>query len=454
MTGRLSKSVAADGVIAYQDREDPRKFHYMPARIDAVLGETIQQFDVQYYGIGGKANWVKAGDEWLDISGGVVTGQFTPDITAIQREAILKEIVEAYKVEDPFLTPLLLHDSQVTPVFAKSVQEIGGGGSTDWSETFQYGSSLNFSIDSGNSLFPQLLARSTPGEQTVGSDIGINFSGKTQLYGEPWKAKITADLSQVWSYVRDQVDSGVSVGWFNLGTAYDQIAQELVKENIIQIEYIEGTGGEEFGRQLLESTKIVFEAINNQIVAGEGMFRFEPNPDPQDPPKHEGSWGASLLPFQVNVNMSFARNSFKQSISFEQEVSFEGLIEIDVNSSMNLAVLCGSQTSHLYYDATLGVYECISTTKINAFFERANKEIAAKNEEIEELWNLFLKGQLTFTEYQESVAMLNNRVLTEGTLDGVNILSKEQAIAIFEEKVRKTLGISLDSLRSREKVKS
>ncbi len=56
------------------------------------------------------------------------------------------------------------------------------------------------------------------------------------------------------------------------------------------------------------------------------------------------------------------------------------------------------------------------------------------------------------SEYQELVAMLNDQVLTESTSDGVNILSQEQALANFEEKVRKTLGISLESLRNREKV--
>ena len=56
------------------------------------------------------------------------------------------------------------------------------------------------------------------------------------------------------------------------------------------------------------------------------------------------------------------------------------------------------------------------------------------------------------SEYQELVAMLNDQVLTESTSDGVNILSQEQAIAKFEEKVRKTLDISPEFLRNREKV--
>lgn len=452
MTGRLNKSVVADGVIAYQDRENPRKFHYMPARIDAVLNSTLNNFKVQYYGIGEKPHWVKGNTEYLNLCGGIVSGQAVLDITTTQRESILKEIERVYRVDEPFLTPLILKDAEANPVFAKTPQEIGGGGSLDWPREIQFGSSFNFNIDSGNSLFPQLVARSIVGGdgQLVGSDIGINISGTVQLYGDPWTARITADLSQVWSYVRSQVRSHATIGWFNLDNAsYERITQELYRNNIIKVEYIEGTGGKEYGRQLLESTRVVFQAINNQILAGEGIFKFKPNPDPQQPPESEGTWrseetwAGESLPYQVSVNMSFQKQSFEQSIHFEQEISYTGVIDIPVHSSMNLGGLCGPQTSSMFHDITEGTQGCYTAEKDDAFVKRVNKELDAKAERQDYFWNLFLASRITFSQYQELMAMTNNQVFTEMTLDGTKILSREEAISIFHTKVRNTLGISL-----------
>jgi hypothetical protein len=443
MAGVLNKSIAADGVTAYQDHTDPRKFHYMPARIDAVLGETIRDFECKYYGIGAKPNWVHTiGSNWLDVSGGSVSGQAVPDITAAQKQEILKQIQKVYNIDDPFLVPLILNDVKVAPVFAKSAQEMGGNGSATFPNAIQFGNSFNFTIDSGNSLFPQLVARATVGGHATGSDIGINISGKLKLYGEPWKVRIVADLQQVWSYVRDQVAGDVTLGWFNLGFNYDKIAQELQKKNIVKVTYIEGSGGEDFGRSLLEATRKVFEAINAQIVSGEGMFKFDPNPQPQQPPDNK-SWGASLLPWSVNLNMAFVRNSFNQSIQYDETVSFTGFVDIPVNCSMNLAVLCGPLTKGMFFDATIGKDECITPQKLDDFFQRAHKELAAKNAKLEEYEQALMNGKIDLKTYEQLVAMMNNRTFTEQTQDGVTIISQEEAIANFDEEVRKYLGLTL-----------
>ncbi len=442
MAGKLNKSVAADGVIAYQDHTDPKKFHYMPARIDAVLGQTLRDFQCKYYGIGSKPNWVHTtGSNWLDVSGGVLNGQAVPDITETQKKAILQEIVKVYQIDDPYLVPLTLYDAKVAPVFAKSVQEIGGNGSVNFPSEIQFGNSFNFNISSGNSLFSQLVASQTIGDHSTGSDIGINISGKLNLYGDPWTARIRADLSQVWSYVRDQVEGGLSLGWFNFGVGYDSIAQDLQKKNIIQIEYIEGSGSEEFGRSLLDATRKVFEAINAQITTGEGMFKFEPNPNPQQPIDPKNSWGASLLPWSVSLNMSFTRNSFKQSIIFDETVSLKGFVKIPVNTSMNLAVLCAPQTCGLFYDATLDKNECITPEKLQAFFNRAAQELKLKNEKLEEYEQSLINGKITFESYEKLVALMNDRTFSEKTSDGKLHISQEEAIANFEEEVRKYFGL-------------
>lgn len=415
MAGVINRPVAAKGIIAFQDKENPEKFEYFPSGAQAVLGDTLNSFDCTYYGIGGTPQWVQAGNNnYLNTAGGVVSGQMRFDATQEQLEALVEEIGRVYEIENPSLVPAMITNTSAQPVFAQGVANLGGNSEYTFPESVQVGSQFNFVIDSGNSLFAQLIAsQRTRGSQGPDSPlVGMNIQGDLQLYGEPFKARIKADLSQVWEYVRDQVDAGVRFGWFNFGTQFDSIAQSLQKENIIQVEYIEGRADSEFGLQLLESTKTVFEAINAQITAGEGMFRFEPNPDPQEP-KEKDSWLADLAPWSVGINTSFVRQSFEQSILFDQTVSFQGIFTIPVNSSVNLGVVCGADTQNMFYDLTLGENGCITSRKTDALQKRISKEVAAKEAKIEEYEKRLLDGKIDLKTYEALVAMLNTRMLTE-----------------------------------------
>src|SRR5262249_1770323 len=76
MGAGLNRSVAKDGVIAYQDNQETNKFYYLPARIDAVLGETLSQFNVTYYGIAAAPYYMDMGNNLLEsVVGGVMTGK-------------------------------------------------------------------------------------------------------------------------------------------------------------------------------------------------------------------------------------------------------------------------------------------------------------------------------------------------------------------------------------------
>jgi hypothetical protein len=415
MAGVINRPVAADGIIAFQDKQNPECFIYFPSSARAILGETLESFQCSYYGIGKEPQWVQAGNNtYLNLAGGVAQGKARFDATKEQKEALAEEISKFYKIQNPQLVPAILKEVKAIPVFAQGVASLGGNSKYNFPEGFSVGESFNFSIDSGNSLFAQLIASMNQNKDApVGPSIGINLSGKLDLYGEPFKAHIKADLKQVWEYTRDQVGVAAKLGWFKIGSEFDKIAQSLVKNNIIQIEFEEGRANSEFGLQLLETTKVVFEAINKQITSGEGMFKFEPNPEPQVPTKPEESWFASLAPWSVAVNMSFIRNSFSQSILFEETISFQGIYTINVHSSMDLGAVCGTKTKDMFMDVTLNENGCITKEKTDAMQKRISTEVAAKEKKIEEYEQRLINGQIDLKTYEALVAMLNTRVLTE-----------------------------------------
>lgn len=429
----LNRSAAKNGVIAYQDKQDASLFHYLPARIDAVVGETLREFAVKYYGIGAKPYFVDFGNGRSEsVVGGILSGKAVPDITDRQRADIIEEITKVFQVEAPHLTPLEITGVKVQPIFARSITEMGERSNADFPSTVKFGSSFNYQVASGNSLFAELVGSSMVGQSaTTAPEFAVNFSGAATFYGDPWKARIRADLSRVWEYVRKKVDVGAELGWFNLGVKTDDITQSLINDGVVEIEYLEGTGGQAFGRQLLETTKALFEAINKQIVGGEGFFRFEPNPEPQPLPEGDKrSLGASLLPWTVSVNVSNASNSFSQSISFEETISFTGTLEVPVAGSMTLAVPCSSDNVGSFYDMQNKRAGCITAEMADGLQRRMAKERQAKNEYLATLRASMAAGKITLETFKALVDEANTVSFTETLdIDGVSFVPTEEMLA-------------------------
>lgn len=448
MAGVINRPVAAEGIIAFQDRESPETFEYFPSSAQAVLGETLESFHCKYYGIGAQPHWVQAGPgKYLDLAGGVVDGKARFDATAAQLDALRAEIQKSYGVDDPLLVPARLKDVKATPIFASGIAKLGGNSAYAFPTAVAVGESFNFNIDSGNSLFPQMIASLSQNSSMASAPtVAMNLTGKLELFGEKFTARIRADLKQVWEYVRDQAAVGAKLGWFNFGSDFDRIAQNLQKENIIQVEYIEGRADSEFGLQLLESTRKVFEAINAQITTGEGMFRFEPNPDPQVPKDPKESWFASLAPWSVSVNLSFIRNAFKQSITFDEVVTFQGIFTIEVHSSMNLGMICSPQTANLFHDLTLGENGCITREKIQQLQQRISGELIAKEQKIAEYEKALLEGKIDLKTYETLVAMLNERMLTESHPEDRRTAA--DLVREVEEYAMRRHGVDLAALRA------
>jgi hypothetical protein len=441
MAGRLNRPVTADGVIAYQDHEQTQLFHYFPLRVDSVMGETLRSFKVDYYGIGDKPFWVDLGNnDFQSCVGGNLSGIAAPDITKAQRAAITKAIGDTYGVKKPTLTPLVMQGVSVQPIFAKHIVDMGQGGSATFPTEFTLGGNVGYQVGSGNSLFATMVANEQPEETGPSPDFAINIYGETELYADKWVAEIHADLSRVWEYTRTKVNVGVNVGWINIGVDIDKITQEMIQKGIVTIKYKQGGGGSEFGWQMLNSTKTLFEAINKQITSGEGMFKFEPNPTPEPPAKGD-KWGGGLLPFTVAVNASYTTNYFKQQITFDQEVTFEGLMPIQFTTAMSLALPCGSSTERYFYDLQLAKQGCVTPQKAAALQTRIEREMKARQAKQREYWAKVESGQWSPSEYSAMLGLLSTMSLTESpSLAGVREDGSPVIEAAGPEEVEATLA--------------
>lgn len=436
----LNRSAAKNGVIAYQDKQDSNLFHYLPARIDAVMNETLREFAVKYYGISTKPYFVDFGNGRSEsVVGGILSGKAVPDITEQQRGNILEEITKVFQVQDPHLVPLEVTGVKVQPIFARSITEMGERSNADFPSTIKFGSAFNYQVASGNSLFAELVGSSLVGQSsTTSPEFAVNFNGMATFYGDPWKARIRADLKQVWEYVRSKVDVGAELGWFNLGVQTDDITQSLINEGVVEIEYLEGTGGQAFGRQLLETTKALFEGINKQVVGGEGFFKFAPNPDPQPLPEGDKkSLGASLLPWTVSVNVTDVSNTFSQSIMFTETISFTGTLEVPVAGSMTLALPCSSGNVGSFYDLQDKRPGCITAAMSEGLQKRIAAERKAKNVYLATIRESLLNGKINLETYKVLVAEANTISYTE-TLgaDGISLVPAEEMLERAKRRIK------------------
>jgi len=458
MAGRLNKPVAVDGVVAYQDYDNPEQFHYFPLRIDAVKDETLKEFQVTYYGINENPYWVDFGNRnYKSVVGGVLSGKAIADLTTAQRTNITKEIQERYKVKKPVLVPIALSEVDVQPIFAKHIAEMGTGNSATFPTRVTLGASFNYQVGSGNSLFAELVGGERSGAN-VSPDFAVNVYGQTELYADPWEAEIHADLSRVWEYTRTKVSAGANLGWFNIGVDVDKITQELITKGIVKIKYRQGGGGSEFGWQMLNSTKALFEAINKQVASGEGLFKFDPNPTPQEPGKND-SWGAKLLPFSVSVNTAYVSNFFKQEITFDEVVTFEGLMPVMLSGSMSLALPCGLGNVDSFYDQQLKENGCVTKEKSDGLQKRITTEVRAKDDKIREYMGFVESGKWTPQQFSTMLDLLNTINMTETPSlkgyrdDGTPIIEcapPEEVEAMLDELARVVLDGGMPAQREHE----
>ena len=415
MAGMVSKGVSVKGAMAYQDDVDPTQFHYFPAAPKLTLEDNLEAFSVKYWGIGERYYTEDAATGVItSLVGATMSGQVIFDLAGAQRDALSKQIAETYGIPKPKLIPMRLSNSYVVPVFASKTLGISTDGESTFPNIAQIGSSILYNVANGSGKFAQLFANivAAGGDEGIANpDFGMTVYGDVELVADPWEVSITADLKQVWEFVRNRFEVSAQIGWFNLGTtSYESVMQDMVKSNIVSIVYKQGSlDDKDPGNQLFEQGKLLFEAVNEQISAGEGLFKLEPNPEP--PPAPKG--GGTVLPWSFSVNGSYQSSFFKQEIKWQRDLKYQARILRRIPSSIALAVSCGGEFSKFFFDLADPTQPCITAEKIKRMQQRLAQEKAAQNAVVKEASKDLKEDRIAPKTYNQLMDYLQKNSLTE-----------------------------------------
>jgi hypothetical protein len=407
MPAKFNNGCRAAGVVAYQDSSDADQFYYFPQTVYSSLGDNLSDFLATYWGIS-DSFYDRVDGKYQSISGAVLGGKAKIDITEGQQKAIEKKIKQVYKVALPRLLPLFLSNVKVQPTFAENTLGIGVGGDSKFPETLNLGTEFAFTVAAPNIRFASVVAaRNRNSGVIVNPQFGINITGEAEFRGEPWTAEIECDLAQVWSYVRTKVSASGSWGWFKIGSAeYENIVRDLYKDQVIRSNYVEGSiYTEQYGRQMFEEAKKVFEMINANAVNGTGFFKFEPITDPQNT-LVEKSISGLFGGFSASVNLSYTRAVFTQKIHYKNTFRYEGNFKAKLVIGMSIAVSCNNSTYSNFIDLNDSQEPCITDAKLKTLNERIKTEEMQKEPLYARLQSR--AGQIPVTEYSKILASIDN----------------------------------------------
>jgi hypothetical protein len=406
---KFTKGTAVAGVIAFQDDADPAQFFWIPGRVDLALGTNLTSFKTQYWGIG-PVHWAQDSTGAIySIVGAILSGSANLDIVDSQRSALVAEIKKAYGVANPKLLPLSLKNVKVVPILDAQTLSLGKNDVTlSFPSTYQFGTNLQYSIGTGNSLFAQVVGARDATDNTITANptFGVSIVGDAEFVGDPWTAEVKCDLSQVWEQTRTKVSASVSLGWFRIGSAdYANTVQDLQKSGACKFDMKEGSlDNEKYGRQIFDMVKKVYEEVNKKATDGDGFFKFEPNPQAGDP---AGGGASSWWPWSVSVNGGYSHAYFKQAISYSDTVSYTGRFPYTMAASMVLAVNCNNATSSHFVDLGDASQPCITQKKIDTFNARLKCEAAAKRPKLLALEERLALGEITQAQYDRLLALYN-----------------------------------------------
>ena len=415
MVARINAGVSVKGAIAYQDDSDPNQFHYFPSAPRLTLEDQLEAFSVTYWGIGERPYYSQNPDtqEISSQVGAILSGQVIFDIANAQKRDLANKIEEIYGIGNPKLIPFMLLNTDVVPVFASQVLGIGNDGQATFPTVVQTGSSVAYSVGNGSGRFARLFANvvAKGGKDSIANpDFALNIYGDIELAADPWVVLIEADISQVWEFTRAKFGAQAQIGWFSLTASFEDVMQELQQQDIVKITYIEGSPDlKDPGNQLFEQGKFLFEMINEQVTAGEGLFKLEPVPTPPDPP----AGGGSVLPWGVTINASYQKNHFKQSITRKRELTYNGRALRKMPSSIVLAVSCAPATERYFFDLMDMENPCITQAKIDGMSNRLELEMKAQNKVVEAAAADLDKGKIDNPTFDRVMDYLQNNSLTE-----------------------------------------
>ena len=91
MVAIFNQGVTVAGAKADQDSDRYHQFFYCPTTVNCILGETLKDFQVTYWGIG-KPFFVQKGDRLDSVGGAILYGRAVIYITSEQRKLLVEQI--------------------------------------------------------------------------------------------------------------------------------------------------------------------------------------------------------------------------------------------------------------------------------------------------------------------------------------------------------------------------
>jgi hypothetical protein len=377
---KIESSTRGGGVIAYQDENDANQFYIFPERIPLVLGLTLSDPSVKYWGIG--ATFRQQNAEyglWVPVVGGTISGMATVTIAPTQEAAVRDAIKRDFNVANAKLAFLDSQTKTVQPVYAANTLGVSSGGDSVFPPAFRFGASFNFTVGSPAShTFASYVATRIKDQPDVTPDssFGINLIATSQFRGAAWNVSCTANLQKVWHDVRQRYGASGGYGWLGISVDYQSIQQDLFRSKAIDCNLSEGDlAAKDKGEQLFQIAKDALTTINDP---DNEFFRFQPNP--QAPALGSGPQGAWL----ISINLAYSSASLKDEIKWSQSFTFKPTIEREMPVSLTLAVKCDVNTEQYFQELDV-TQPCVTSSKARFFRDWAARETALKQRKLEEV---------------------------------------------------------------------
>lgn len=425
---RIEASTRANGVVAFQDETDSKQFHIYPERIPLVLGLTLSDPSVKYWGIG--APFRQKDPEYglyVPIVGATISGLATITITPDQEAAIRAAIKRDFGVDAPKLANLDGKTKAIEPVYAASSLGVKGNGDSVFPSAFRFGSSFNFVVGSPDShTFASYVAqriRDQP-EITPDSSFGVNLVATSQFRGAAWSTTCKADLQKVWKEVRQRYSGSGGYGWFGMTADYQSIQQDLFRSKLIDCDFKEGDlDSKDKGAQIFQIAKDALTSINDP---DNEFFRFQPNP------QAASNGGPAQGPWLISLNLAYSSASLKDKIEWKQTFTFNPTIERDMPVSLTLAVKCDVNTEQYFKE--LEVSEpCITSKKAKFIREWTSRENELKQAKLIEVMtnpNLSDKQKKDLVKFYSRISLSDSAMRVSAdrfSKDSKSILKAEAA---------------------------
>lgn len=413
MAGLLGTSYFFAGIKAWKEDGKENSYVYFPYKAKGTVNETIDRFMCNYWGFG-KTPYLKTEDgTGLQISkvGAYVSGMFTYDASTEDKEKFKNELRKKLSLDEKqpiLLNPILFNKGSVklSPVFPGVVS---GQSVSTMADTLVIGANSAWSLNSNDQTIAELVAEKRSSSTDSSAAMMINVSGEAKLSGEPFRAKITVNVSEVFKYFNSKSDLNVKSPWVNVNSSWADINEDLAKVGAIKFNIKEGRADSNGGMSIINATKDVFEALNKSSVDGTGFFKFPPITKEALPKTGSSSTLSKALPVGLSYRRTSVSQNVKNSASYTVDVSYTGMYTIELAGAMEVSLSANSRHEDYFQDIQHGKAGAISRDSAEQTQQRLALTNQKYDKKVEDLLTKLDNGLVKEASYALRLEHLNNQ---------------------------------------------